>query len=81
MKRALWLKITGGILVASCLILFLTGTGVLINSQGPERLHANNGQDRLRCSYFTGLSIINIEYRYSPNGIVGRTVCPRVVKF
>ena len=81
MKNALWPTITGGILVASCLTLSLTGTGVLIHSQGPERLHANDGQVGLRCSYFTGLSVVRIEYWYSPNGMMGRTVCPRVVKF
>jgi len=81
MKNALWPTITGGILVASCLTLFLTGTGVLIHSQGPERLHADDGQDGLRCSYFTGLSVIEREYWYSPNGMTGRTVCPRVLRF
>ena len=81
MKSGLWFKITGGVLVASCFILFLTGTGVLINSEGPERLHADDGQDGLRCSYFTGLSGIDREYWYSPNGMTGRTVCPRVLRF
>ena len=65
-----------GVLVA----LFLTSHGVLIDSELVQS-HQPQGQAHLECSYFTGSSIVTTEFWYSPNGFMGRALCPRLHDF
>jgi hypothetical protein len=63
---------------AAWLAFVYSSQGIMIWSKGPLR-QSGNGQDSLLCSYFTGLGVIQREYWYSANGIMGRTVCPRLI--
>jgi len=39
-----------------------------------------NGGKVLECRYFTGTGIVTRVEPYDPNGTLGRSVCPRLVK-
>lgn len=56
--------------------IYLTTSGVLVGSQLSRPVSAS--QDVLKCSYFTGTSIIEKEFWYA--GAFGRDVCPRLIQ-
>jgi hypothetical protein len=71
------LVVAVGVLVAWS-ALFLTSHGILIRST--QHRPSGLGQDVLICSYFTG-TFVDQEFWYSPNNILGRSVCPRLHDF
>ena len=58
--------------------LFLTGTGVLIH--GEQQRIPGDGQDSLVCRYFVATSVIEQTFWYSPNGFMGKSACPRLIR-
>jgi hypothetical protein len=57
--------------------LFLSSHAVLIHGAGPDSV-----DDWLTCTYFTGTSRFNREFRYGSGGpFDGIPACPRIVKF
>ena len=59
------------------IVLFLSSSGILVNSEVREW----GQKDKLVCHYFTGISVIQIYYLYSPDGSWGRSICPRLYSF
>ena len=60
--------------------LVITTSGILVYSMGPFRPAPNYGQDALRCTYFTGLGTVSIDFWHDEQGIMGAAVCPRLRK-
>ena len=75
-RAASWIVIA---LALGWLVLFLSSSGVLVFSH--QHRPAGAGQDVLSCSYFSGVSIIEKQFWYSENGILGREACPRIHRF
>lgn len=66
------------VIAVAWVVLFLTASGVLVFG---ERLSSpREGQDSLRCIYFTGMGFVERPYWYSETGMMGRSVCPRLVR-
>ncbi|TJW14940.1 MAG: hypothetical protein E5W82_09445 [Mesorhizobium sp.] len=69
--------------VAAYVLLLLSNSGVLVGSElvqaDPVREAAGQAQDYFYCRYFTGRSVIQVDFWYSPNGIMGRAQCPFLV--
>lgn len=61
-------------------LLLLTSHGILYEAVVHEPAKPND-QATLTCSYFTGLGAASRQYWYSPNGMMGRDVCPRLIDF
>jgi hypothetical protein len=61
------------------LALFFTGSGVLIH--GERQRLPDDRQDSLACRYFIGTSVVERTFWYSPNGLMGRAICPRLIRF
>ncbi len=59
------------------LLLYLTASGILVNSAGPYA-GAGLGQKQIDCTYFHGTGMVTKTHLYSSNGLIGRTVCPRL---
>lgn len=60
-------------------ILYFSSSAVLISAKGPHK--AGEHSETLSCEYFTGTSTITKQYWYSPNGIMGKEACPRLINF
>jgi hypothetical protein len=67
-------------IVVAWLALFLSSRGVLVSSERVPSAQ-QGGQDTLRCTYFIATGFQAYEYWYSPNDIMGRSVCPRLRSF
>ncbi|TGP24886.1 hypothetical protein EN827_07080 [Mesorhizobium sp. M1D.F.Ca.ET.184.01.1.1] len=70
--------------VAAYVLLLLSNSGVLVGSElvqaDPVRKAAGEAQDYFHCRYFTGRSVVEIDFWYSPNGFMGRAQCPFLVR-
>ncbi len=66
------------IVLIGWLILFFSSSGILVYGESPK-IKSGNGQETIECIYFTGTGFIHTNYWYSPNGILGRPACPRIV--
>jgi len=72
-------KIAVTILALGWISIYLSSYGVLMGSQLiPSE---SGGQDTLKCSYFVGVSILDIEFWHSSNNIMGKAICPRLYDF
>lgn len=60
-------------LIIGWVLLFVTSHGMLISSEQTGSI--------LRCNYFTGTSVLTMDFNYAPNGLFGRAICPRLVNF
>lgn len=69
--------LSGGVLTL-WLFLYLTASGVLVHGSGPYA-GAGLGQAQLDCTYFHGTGFVTKTHLYSRHGLIGRTVCPRLV--
>lgn len=68
--------LSGGI-VSVWLFIYLTAAGVLVYRAGPYA-GAGFGQKQLDCAYLHSTGLVTKTYLYSSNGLIGRTVCPRL---
>ena len=57
---------------------YLSTSGVLVLSRGPYTDPPVNNQ-AIDCTYFHGTGFVTITHWYSENGIVGKTICPRLI--
>ena len=67
-----YLYITLGTLLLLCLILLITNTRILVY----EKYKYVGEEKFIDCSYFTGRNIVNKEYWYASNDIMGKDSCP-----
>ncbi len=73
-----------GVLLIAWLALSLSSTGVLVGHRLVPAAEARTGADVLRCRYFTGVSVVSIEFPavvpaedwHLPTNVMGRSVCP-----
>jgi amino acid permease len=64
--------------VIAWVIMFVSGSGVLIESEKTRR--PGDGQDSLVCRYFIATSVIEQTFWYAPNGFMGKAACPRLIR-
>lgn len=69
------------LLMACWLVLLLSTHGVLVWSSGPIPPKNERSQATLDCTFFTGLGTVTLGYYYSSDGVMGRTICPRLKDF
>jgi len=72
MKSAL---AAAGAVLLVCLGLFFSGRGIVIWSSAPsEKLGI------LKCHYFTGFGVVDRQFLYTEQGLLGRETCPRFIE-
>jgi hypothetical protein len=62
-------------LVAGWIALFFSGRGILVWFTQPHE-----ALGLLKCQYFTGTGIVERQFLYSQQGMLGRESCPRSVE-
>ena len=65
-------------MVFAWIALFFTGSGILIESEQMRR--QGDEQDSLVCRYFIATTVIEKTFWYAPNGFMGKTGCPRLIR-
>ena len=66
--------IAAGILLGLWLLLFFSGRGMLVWFTSP-----NENVGMLHCHYFTGTGVVERQFLYTKQGMLGRDTCPRFI--
>ena len=67
--------IAAGIVLALWLVLFFSGHGILVWFTEPgEKV------GMLKCQYFTGTNVVERQFLYTRQGMLGRDTCPRFIE-
>ncbi|MGO4706317.1 hypothetical protein AB4072_11170 [Microvirga sp. 2MCAF38] len=75
----MWLKPLLALVFIGWAALFFTSSGLLVSSDIVPPQKAVD-QAHLACRYFTGLGVIERAFWHDLNGVMGRAVCPRLVR-
>jgi hypothetical protein len=62
-------------LVVGWLMLFFSGRGMLVWFTEPQQKVG-----MLKCQYFTGTGVVERQFLYSKQGMLGRDTCPRFIE-
>lgn len=75
-RRNRTLAAVAGVVAVLWLALFFSSKGVLVYGDKPD---GDRKVGMLKCRYFTGTGIIEKQFLYSDQGLLGRQACPRTV--
>lgn len=75
----IFITIGAALVLAVWAVLFLSTSGLLIYSAVVTK--PGHGQESLVCTYFTGVSTVDVSYWYSHGIGFGRSLCPRLHSF
>ena len=75
-KQKRTLVIVAAALLGAWLALFFSSKGILVYGDKPPD---DRKLGMLKCKYFTGTDIIEKQFLYSEQGVLGRQACPRTV--
>jgi hypothetical protein len=70
------LVILAAAVLGAWLALFFSNKGLLVYGDKPD---GDRKVGMLKCKYFTGTGVIERQFLYSDQGILGRQACPRTV--